>query len=101
MRKSTKLLAASILFGTAGLNLAIDANGRINLGTTKVGAQSTKTTEEKRRWQPVKVSCLDDDGDTYDVVSWCARGMDMDCHPESCPPPPTKTNPPKEDEECE
>jgi len=52
---------ATVLLGTAGLNLAIDANGRINLGVAKVGAQSTM---EDVKWAQLDVECVDDDGES-------------------------------------
>jgi len=90
MKKSTKLLAASILLGTAGLSLAIDVNGKMNLGTAKVGAQSTKTTEEEGKWQSVLEDCVAENGDAYATRFACFLGEEQSCDPTTCPPPTTK-----------
>jgi len=91
MKKTSKTILATVLLGTVGLNLAIDANGRINLGTAKVGAQSTKTSEGDGKWQRLKVDCVDDDGKTYNTAFGCFSGEAKDCDPTSCPPQPPKT----------
>jgi len=89
MKKIAKIVLATMLLGAVGLNLAIDANGRINLGMAKVGARST--TQEEVKWERIQVDCLDDDDEVYDSIYGCFLGNEDGCLPESCPPQPTKT----------
>jgi len=91
MKKTSKTILVTVLLGTVGLNLAIDPNGRINLGAAKVGAQSTNTTGEDGKWKREEVSCIDDDDKEYAKAFGCFSGSAKECDPTSCPPQPPKT----------
>jgi len=101
MKKTSKTILTTVLLGTVGLNLAIDVNGRINLGTTKVGAQST--TEEEVKWKEQTVSCIDEDDEPYETIVGCFLGENSTCNPQSCGPLPTKTesDPDPGEEDCD
>ncbi|MGJ1322515.1 hypothetical protein ACR780_07505 [Sphingobacterium faecium] len=94
MKKSVKFILALVLLGTAGMNLAIDANGNVNIEGAKVEAAQT-TTAEEQKWKMESVDCVDENDEVYATADGCFDGTSKTCTPTSCPPLPTKTNPPQ------